>query len=526
MKKNIVLLYAFIITFVSCEVVDFDLQENPNELTPNSADPNYVLNEVQLLFEGAMYRFVNSTDKIMRYETMNGTYREIADQSALNSTWSTVYQIAQNTKVLDKIVAENSSFKFHGAIANILNAYAMATLVDYLGDIPFSEANDASNFNPKADDDEAIYKTLLNRLDSAISNIEVAQTTPATDMYYQGKKEAWIRLANTLKFKMYLNMGDADKVSQLIIADNLVTDEEFDFEFKYATNNSPDSRHPYYNDASYGSNDFSAYIGNYFMWLLKDSKPVQDPRLRYYLYRQIGINPQDDTSGNFLRCQNQPVFDYCYVGDYYWGRDHGDNNSRPADGYKKTTYGVYPVGGAFDDNQFIPANQTKNMGGAGILPIQLASYVDFLKAEAVLRLGVAGNARMLLENAIKKSLNKVLNFSLLSADAVHKATEAECNAYVNNVLASFDVAASVNEKLDIVLTEFYLASYGNSVESYNAYRRTGYPSSLQIPIRNEDVPFPRTFAMPEDAVNRNSSIDQRPITNQVFWDTNPAGFIK
>jgi len=52
------------------------------------------------------------------------------------------------------------------------------------------------------------------------------------------------------------------------------------------------------------------------------------------------------------------------------------------------------------------------------------------------------------------------------------------------------------------------------------------PSDLQPALLADPGNFPRTFNYPATCVNLNSSIDQKPHTVQVFWDTNPAGIIK
>ena len=524
------LIYSLIITllFSSCEITNFDLQDNPNSITPAQVDPNYILNDIQIAFAKNMSRFFDSTDQIMRYESMNDTYAKTADNGSLNTEWEVAYQIRNNYLILDNYVTNNTDYTFHRGIARILNAYSMSNLVDFLGDIPYSEANDPKNMNPAQDNDKDIYDQLLNELDLAITDINNAVLIPPTDLYFGGSignanPTAWIKVANTLKLRMYINMGNTSMLEELITQNNLITDPSEDFEFKYSTINEPESRHPYYVDGAYTGGDFSSYIGNNFMWLLKDSKTSSDPRLRYYLYRQIGIHPQDDNSGNFLKCENNPIFDFCYVGDFYWGRDHGDDDSRPADGYKKTTYGLYPAGGAFDDNSYIRADKTTNLEGKGILPIFLSSYTNFLIAEAILSYGVSGDALPYLEQGIRHSMRKVLAFE--SVTSILAASQADVEAYVSFVLSEYNAATTNNEKLDIIVREYYLASYGNSIESYNGYRRTGYPSILKAPIYNKSIPFPRTYALPKDAVNRNSSINQRPITNQVFWDTNPAGFI-
>lgn len=60
---------------------------------------------------------------------------------------------------------------------------------------------------------------------------------------------------------------------------------------------------------------------------------------------------------------------------------------------------------------------------------------------------------------------------------------------------------------------------------YNAYRRTGYPSGMQPTREAISGDFPRVMIYPESFVNLSSNGNQHPITTQVFWDNNPAGFV-
>lgn len=523
MKKIVISLSIVICTlFASCEVTDFDLQDNPNELPTNVINPSFLLNAIQTRFESGMSAFNLATDEIMRYESMNDTYTDEAEPGALDTEWANVYSIRENLNILDGLVAEDEELRFHKGIGTLLSVYSMATLVDFLGDIPFSEANQGvENLSPDVDDDAAIYTTLLTMIDMAIDDLRNAVRIPADDLYYDGDTTQWIRMANTLKFKLMLNTGDVEGINELLNEGNIIEDEADDFEFLYSSAANPaESRHAYFLRGYDGEDGQGEYIGNYFIWLLKDSKVVRDPRLRYYLYRQTDRAP----NANELACAGDPVFDFCYTGDFYWGRDHGDVNPRPADRFLKTVYGLYPAGGTFDADNPQRAADSPNIGGAGTLPLILSSYVEFFKAEAVLRLGANGDAAASLEAGIRESINKVLNFSD-NIDPVFAATPTDVDDYVTNVMDEYALA-SAEGRLDIVIRELYIAAFGNSVEAYNAYRRTGFPSNIQIPVVDESIPFPRTFAMPEDALNRNTSLKQRSITNQVFWDTNPSGFIK
>ena len=134
-------------------------------------------------------------------------------------------------------------------------------------------------------------------------------------------------------------------------------------------------------------------------------------------------------------------------------------------------------------------------------------------------MGVNADARALLKAGIELSLAKVADFSGKEMDAT------EVTNYVDTVLALYDAAGSNEDKLEIVIEEFYIASFGNSVEAYNNYRRTGYPVLGQSVITNTE--FPRSYYLPSSELNSNDNpaLVQKKLTDQVFWDTNPANFI-
>tara|TARA_R110002049_G_scaffold993_11_gene7255 strand:+ start:36425 stop:38026 length:1602 start_codon:yes stop_codon:yes gene_type:complete len=533
MTKKIFLFASIVFSMlcVSCELKDFDFQDDPSKLTPEDVSPDYLLNEIQYQFQLMMREHVRNTDDIMRYEAMTDTYAALVSDGILTLEWSTLYSMRINDKILQDLAADNPDLKFHSAMSKLLTGYATVTMVDYVGDIPFSEALQGLDIpNPKTDDSVLIYDSVLSDIDDAITDFSAATVKPFTDLYYNGDNQKWIAFARSLKLKLLLqtrlvnaNFSSVPNIVTEInnlIASGVTTTGAGDFQFKNSTEISPDGRHFYF-ERGYSSNGMFEYIGNYFMYMLKDSKSVRDPRLRYYVYRQSGTDP---VATGFIICSGNPDYDYCYVGDMYSGIDHGDERTGRADRFLRTIYGLYPGGGAFDADNFVTAVQSSNLGGAGILPLLSASYVKFLMAESALTLGTTGDPAVLLEQGIRLSMDKVLNFA--TVDPAYAATSTDVNNYVAEVMANYANAATDAEKLDIIITESYLAGFGNSIAAYNAYRRTGYPSNIQEPVDNESVPFPRSFQYPSNALNSNTSLTQRAITEQIFWDNNPAGFIK
>jgi hypothetical protein len=135
-------------------------------------------------------------------------------------------------------------------------------------------------------------------------------------------------------------------------------------------------------------------------------------------------------------------------------------------------------------------------------------------------LGANGDTRSYLEAGVRQSLSKVAGFSgiPMSSDAVE--------AYVAKVLELYDAETSDEGRLGVIMNEYHIALYGNGLEAYNNYRRTGLPN-LQTSVVS-GTSFPRSFFLPISELNSNDNpnLEQKSLTDQVFWDTNPVEFIQ
>ena len=537
--KKIYFKYSFcllmLLSFSSCEVTDFSHQENPNYITPDNADPAYLLNEMQYLFQHYMGQMILNTDDVMRYEAMTDRYGDVVSTNILDGSaskeWDTYYEAMNNARTIQELAQEDPNYLFHSAMSRLLMGYLTVTMVDYIGQIPYSEATQPSEFpNPGVDEGTELYKLVLSEIELAKSEIEQAPRVVAADLFYAGDTDKWIAFANTLRLRMLIQsrlvsqeigIGDlANEINTLLDANYIDSNAE-DFQFGYSNVIQPESRHPYFQRAYISG--FPQYMGNYFMNLLLNDKSVTDPRIRYYVYRQ---SDEDPFSGPpHLPCNDDPKVDYCYVGEQYWGYDHGEDRVGRGDNLLRSVYGIYPGGGAFDQDQFVSApSTTSNLGGAGILPIITNANMKFLTAEAALMIGTTGDPAVLLEEGIRASMEKVTNFGNVNSEFAPDSEDIDL--YVQDVLARYNSSGSDQEKLDVIMKEFYLATYGNSLEAYNAYRRTGYPSDMQVPIDDDNPSFPRSFPYSELETQRNSSITQKQNSEKVFWDTNPDDFIK
>ena len=551
--KIILLTVIGMILFASCKKFDKMLID-PNTAAPETANVDLYLNAAQLSLAN-FYANQSTTPglddngtELTRMEyAPSRTYKDLYGATAQDGAWRSAYQGVFKSVIALIPIAQRSNRHLHIGMARVLKAYVAATLVDFFGDVPYSEANLGSeNTNPKADPGKRVYDSVFALLDSAIASfnrVTAGTPLPTNDLFYAGsttastKAASWRRAAKTLKLKLYNQIRLVDntvkaKIDALIADGELITTDAQAFVYKYGSKNlNPDSRHPkfgtYYTGT--GAND---YLGNYFMYVVFAEKGVGiDPRWRYYFYRQVST--VTNISPSILECLGSPTpshypanvpFCYAHVAGFY-GRDHGNDRGIPPDNFLRTVWGVYPVGGKFDNSDATPVKSSDGGQGQGILPLWQPAFTDFLRAEATLTLGTVGDPRVLLESGVRKSIATVLAFPLtigVTVPATRVPTTAAIQAYVDKVLQLYDAASTTSDKLDVVMKEYYIALWGNGIESYNNYRRTGMPRNMQPNLNPTPGPFLRSLFYPATYTERNSNVTQKTTTNvKVFWDNNP-----
>ncbi len=548
MKKSIILISVTLILGMlsgACEFFELDLTVDPDEVTLADANPDYALNAMQVDLKNLLsnddppnWRGVNRLGMEVSRTIIKwgGTYENAYNPTEFDEVWSRAYEgILMDANTFLPIY-EEKEWWIHAGITKVIQAYVLVTLVDFFGDVPWTESFDATNFNPTADDDAGIYDVALAKLDEAIADLaKEAQATPSNDMFYDGEPEDWTTLANTLKLKIHLNLRLVDAsastaaINGLISDNDLISAPEQNWIFHYSrVTDNPDSRHPYfmYNYLNGGN----TYMANYFMWTLYEEKAVVDPRIRYYFYRQRTSSSEDFQElpcfGTDRPSHYPPAIPYCTLPDGYWGRDHLDDDGIPPDTRSRTLWGVYPGGGEFDADQGLPASAVSGLQGAGAEMIMLDNFVKFMLAESAISLGTTGDAKQLLLDAVASSIAHVMAFGEEIADQNYMPVQQDIDDYLAEVGTLYDNATSDAERLEVIVKEYYIALFGNGVEVYNLVKRTGMPSNLQPALLADPGDFPRTFNYPANCVNLNSSISQKPHTVQVFWDTNPAGIIQ
>ena len=566
--KKIALFFAAGAVMTSCETTELDLTISPNELSPTQSDPNLLLNSIQLAYASNQFFLNEDLAELTRIEYFNGRdYFNALPGNTLNFVWARTYSsegtiigelaglgagnvdvgILTNLQSLEEIDAiSDVDYSFHIALGKIMYAHSLFQIVDVIGGAAFSQAGNPAEFPaPILDSGEDVYAGALGLLSEAEALLaSEPDAVGATDMFYDGDTEKWIKLINSIRLRTYKNTGNKAAFDAVVAGGNYIEDEEDDFQLGFGTSElQPSDRHPLYED-DYTPTGVGSYRSNYLMDMMLRNN---DPRLRYYFYRQadgtpgaldvsgVAVPPNEETisCSLFTPPPHYAGFVYCSVDNGYWGRSHGNDEGGPPDGFLKAAPGVYPIGGRFDDSQFNEEDAITGVniapgvglgqgaGGAGILPIILSSYIDFWIGEMATSTADRATA---MRAGLEKSIEKVQGFGSRdsSADLSFEPSETDVTTYIDGIVAAFN-AASGDDQENIFAEQYFTTLYGGGFESYNYYRKTGFPTTVFPNWEPDPGAFPRTYLLPQNEVLNNPNLTQRAdLGTQVFWDTNPS----
>ncbi|MGA9637946.1 SusD/RagB family nutrient-binding outer membrane lipoprotein [Flavobacterium sp.] len=556
-NKSILILLLSSIVLISCnDYLDVDTDKD----NPTIAPLNYLLTNTQTNLN-EVTNFQKNSGDILAVYTHQMTSRNEEDQygtkqnnPVVANDWNNIYLTFTDLETLIKQGKESNDFIYVG-IAQLEKAYLMSIAVDLWGDIPYSEAIQLKDgiITPKFDDQKEIYATILQLIELGKTNIKTNKglKPKLDDLIYGGKTEKWIRFANTFKLKLYnqirltplFNQTDFDA---LLSENNFFNSMEDDFQFTQTANTTPtDERNRLFLE-SYNATQFSTYISPWFYEIMMGMNPTihknnKDPRLSYYFFNQLkpGVLPTelgDPITGN-------PKADY-------WDSDTGFFSIRfgsqgPWKDFsteKSYTYpGVFPCGGRYDDGQ---GGVVKITSATGIAPHRILTYDEFLyiQAELILEEKISGNTSDALSKAVKASFAKVDQVVSLnkSTQTIPKLIGSpEVDTFLINITNEFNNAADKNKKLEIIMTQKWVATFGDPTDQYSDYRRTGFPvlanpnstskeyqldNGNGFPINDFETtlqnPYQLSLYWPLSELNSNKKAptQKTPGSYKIFWD--------
>jgi len=406
--------------FYSCDTLEMEDLASPNSLSADLADADLLLNKIQLSYVSAMQDMQSNGAQLSRISNMFGrNYYSNFSSGTVSTAWYQLYaSMMPDIAAIEGLNGEGL-LNFHMGISKIMQSHVMMGLVDSLGDIPWSQAVNASEYpSPNVDSGESVYAAAVAMLDEAATYLGTAGG--GDDLFYGGDIGKWVKLHNVLKMRANLTTGN---YAAALAQTNVIESAADDFQFNYGDQElQPDTRHPWY-ASDYTTSGANIYQSNWLMdqmiggadqWFdlagtvtATTAEPITDPRRRYYFYRQNwetpgnislvayvsdnpasngnnyvwpdSFTPDGNGNGETLQCSLQSVpfhleltpdeNTWCSVALGYWGRAHGNDEGTPPDNFTRTAVGVYPAGGSFDNQYDVPSY----VGGSGFGTIPTGS---------------------------------------------------------------------------------------------------------------------------------------------------------
>jgi len=506
MKKNILIILAGILVFMSSCSKDFLAKNEKNPNSPSVVDPKLVLPAALNAISTTMnnprrFEFVYLWHGLWSISAGYSQPQVLTQYKLINASYQNAfiefYRAGKNLDVIEQQSKADPKNVYYQAIAMIMKAYVFQNLVDCWGDVPYTEAfqTEAGNLKPVYDKQQAIYEDLVVKIDAAIALIQAAPfdanvPTGGSDIIYGGNMSKWLKFANTLKLRILVHQADMDGRTAYITG-KIATTSAIGYigagngallnpGFLISQGKMNPFYETFYNNAGTSQSDATTY---YFAG--KDAvdfmKAVADPRIAKFYQTWDGTS----YDGNFFGLSQDALVAQAKTSKL---------------GYFKSAAGV---------------EDATTLIGTGSKPTPILTDFEslFVQAEAAQRGLLAGDAQAFYEGAVTQSF---LYMGLTSAAAGSYLSQASAKTNYAN--------ATPENKREVILTQKWLALNGIApVEIWTDYRRTGFPSFIHFSTDNAKLGTgtpPVRLLYPQDEVNVNNAnvpagIDS--FTSKIFW---------
>jgi hypothetical protein len=442
--------------------------------------------------------------------------------------WTRAYNSASYCYEAQSLTKGNATLSNLSGIALIVELLNIQVLTDTYGDIPFSQALQAKTglSLPVYDSQQAIYTSMLSKLDSVLPTLDASKATPTNDAWsYKGSVAQWKKFGYSLMLRMAMRLTKADAATAQKYAEKAAAGGTF-------TGNADNLYQVFDNANGYANNNSSALVVpedySEVRWgkvLIDYLKTNGDPRLG--VIAEVPDSSYDATK-KALKSTIPSV-----AGDPTPSKQVGmpsgyDQNGGATD--ISTSPGYPGPSGSAGGNSLNKVGKYSRPTTTVYIPLNTPGFVltyaqtEYLLAEAAARgWNVGGTASTHYANGLAAALQ---TYGTLNATAAISAGTATTYAAAHPL----DVSSLTNSLQQINIE--YWATTGtlfDFVEAWTNWRRSGYPvltpvnytgnfSSGAIP-RRQQYPITEAATNPANYKTAASAITGGDLFNsRVWWD--------
>lgn len=273
-----------------------DINQNPNSPQESNMTSDKLLPGAELNLAGTYGNYLRivggyyAEHYAQTFGTSNYLDYSQFSQSAARSSSAYTQLNSRALKSLNYVLSISESEEDWGTFlaATTLRAFIYQSLVDCYGEVPYTEALDASNPSPHYDEGTTVYAGILAELDEALSKVNGSETVATNFLFPGATADKWVRFANALKLRILTRESAAVSVDSEIAA--LVSEGNFpadDVAYAGFWSNEPGQMSPFYAEefaTNWGSTQINvvaniAIIGTMLQKDANDNVIYEDPRL-------------------------------------------------------------------------------------------------------------------------------------------------------------------------------------------------------------------------------------------------------
>ncbi len=462
--KNIKIILVFIIGISTACTSNFE-EINTDTTFPETATP-------ALEFRGILWRLTNAItvdgweigNKLAQLTTnhdFNGYDRY--DELVNSELWDKLNIVLRDINLMLQKGTQEEAYAVYEGPLLIIKAYTAGMLTDLWGDVPFTEAGRGGEgiLTPRYDRQEDIYTADMGIIALLTNGADAAANyngnfTINGDIIYDGDLELWKRLGNSLKLRYLLRVST--KIS------NVGTQMQTTIDNGVFNDNSENAKV-----------DYLTIDPN--RWYLADARSGD-----------IGLTLMTTAVAQTLTDRNDPriavLFQPNSLGNFN-GLESGVNEA-----WKEIN--------GFNVSDFSNPNATRFLA-PDTVDATIINYaeVNFIIAEAITRGLLSGDANTYYNRGIQANF-EYLDINLPAAYLTQNTVDLN----------------QVNDPIEAIVTQKWIANFGIGYEGYFNHRRTGYPNlSPSVGNINNDL-FPVRFIYPETEQVLNRQYYEETILSQ------------
>ncbi len=472
--RLIFILGVFGFLFASCE--DFlDINEDPDVPTSEEISEEVYLpgvlgrwayNGISQITIDKMYMNAQITRE--GAAVAGGLWGNAVHPANSGNPWNMYTALLKHSLFLHQLAIDNENPHYQG-IAEVITAWTLATLTDFYGEIPASEAIRFPDVTqPRFDSQQEVYNRVFSLLDAATANLgtTAAQQNRAVgndDLVFFGDIQKWERLAYSLKARYHMRLSYAPGKTAAAQADAVLA----------ALGNGLQSSD---DDAIFRHHTGTGFQSGFYEF----GKNWTDVGM---------LTPSPFVVDNMLG-NNDPRLPVYFTTDVEGG------------------YSGWVSGRLFDPN-IHPSRISDNFVGP-TYPETFMNFVEckFLEAEAYVLKGNFTQAEAAFNDAV-------------TADMAGLGIGENA---IQTYLDQFSMPEDVEKAQEMIMLEKYISNYITNFEMHFYFIRTGYPVMNyreQIDGAESETTVPRRFPYPTAEKDRNPHTPDNtfnPITTRVWWD--------